>query len=175
VSTLREPSWWLVHGLPWPEDATGMAEAAFASSPDATLTLRPQGADGQPVPVSRNLEAVLFAARVVADRTGARAVFLSDVTLWLADRGQNWENLGVDWAAALAEIEQSCGMYVSVSETAHAIICSAARVLTIHSPSGARAVTDTERRLVKEQLAARLAADWPGYIARILANAQSAA
>jgi hypothetical protein len=175
VSTLREPSWWLVHGLPWPEDATGMAEAAFAASPDATLTLRPQGADGQPVPVSRNLQAVLLAARAVAECTGARVVFVSDATLWLSERGRSWEKLGVDWAAALAELEQSCGLYVSVSETAHAIICSAARALTIHSPSGARVVTDQERRLVKGQLAARLAADWPGYITRIMASAQSAA
>jgi hypothetical protein len=175
VSTLREPSWWLVHGLPWPEDATGMAEAAFATSPDATLTLRPQGADGQPVPVSWNLQAVLLAARAVADRTGTRVVFVSDTTLWLTERGQSWEELSVDWATALAELEQSCGLYVSVSETAHAIICSAARVLTIHSLCGARVVTDQERRLVKGQLAARLAADWPGYISRILANARSAA
>ena len=175
MSTLREPSWWLVHGLPWPEDATGMAEAAFASSQDATLTLRPQGANGQPVPVSRDLQAVLLAAQAVADRTGARVVFLSEATLWLAGHGQGWEKLGVDWAAALAELERSCGMRISVSETAHSIICSASSELTIHSQSGVRVVTDQERRLVKEQLAARLAADWPGYITRILANARSAA
>lgn len=175
MSTLREPSWWLVHGLPWPEDATGLAEAAFASSPHATLTLRPQDASGQPVPVSRDLKAVLLASQAVADRTGARVVFLSEATLWLAGHGQSWEKLGVDWAAALAELEQSCGMHISVSETAHSIVCSAARELTIHSPSGTRVVTGQERRLVKEQLAARLAADWPGYITRVLANARHAA
>lgn len=175
MSTLREPSWWLVHGLPWPEGATGVAEAAFASSPDATLTLRPQGTDGQPVAMSRTLEAMLLVARVVARGTGTRVVFLSDATLWLADHGLSWGKLGIDWAAALAELEQSCGLCITVSETAHSIICSAARMLTIHSPSGERVVTDEERGLVKEQLAARLAADWPGYITSVLANARSAA
>ena len=148
MSTLREPSWWLVHGLPWPEGATGMAEAAFASAPDATLTLRPQGADGQPVAVSRTLEAVLLVARAFARRTGARVVFLSDATLWLTDHGLSWEKLGIDWAAALAELEQACGLCITVSETAHSIICSAARMHTIHSPAGERVVTDNERELV---------------------------
>lgn len=114
MRTLREPSWWLVHGLPWPQDATGMAESAFASSPDAALALRPQGADGQPIPPSRTLETVLLVAGAVASRTRARVVFLSDATLWLADHGLSWEKLGVDWAAALAELEQSCGLLVSV-------------------------------------------------------------
>jgi hypothetical protein len=58
---MTNPSWFLVAGLPWSGDqaVAGMAEAAFAIAPDLTQVVRPVGADGQPVPLGRDLALML--------------------------------------------------------------------------------------------------------------------
>ncbi len=45
------PSWFLVTGLPWPEDQPDaeLAEAAFAIAPYVTVVVRSAGPDGKPV------------------------------------------------------------------------------------------------------------------------------
>ena len=49
---MTDPSWFLVTGLPWPDDQAdaGMAEAAFAIAPDVTQVVRPVGAGWQTCP-----------------------------------------------------------------------------------------------------------------------------
>jgi hypothetical protein len=60
---MTEPSWFLVTGLPWPEDQADaeVAEAAFAIAPYVTQAVRPAGPDGQPVPLRRDLTLMLDA------------------------------------------------------------------------------------------------------------------
>jgi hypothetical protein len=176
---MTEPSWFLVTGLPWPEDQTDeeIAEAAFAIAPVVTQVVRPVGPDGKPVPLGRDLALMLEAGSRCAAALGKRVIFLSDITRWLADAGLNWEAIGVDFPTAQNELDQqSLGLFIMVSSRAYTILCSTARNLTIHYTSGGIAeVPPEERELVRASFESRLHADWPGYITKALANAQPAA
>ena len=173
------PSWFLVTGLPWPEDqaVAGMAEAAFAIAPDVTRVVRPVGADGKPVPPGRGLALMLEAGSQCAAALGKRVLFLSDITLWLSDIGLSWERIGVNFPAAQDELEQQKrGLFITVSRRAHMILCPAAHSLTIYCTDGNVAeVKPEERELVRTSFEARLNADWPSYITRALASVQPAA
>jgi hypothetical protein len=176
---MTEPSWFLVTGLPWPEDqaAAAMAEATFAIAPAVTQAVRPVGADGKPVPLGRDLALMLDAGSQCAAALGKQVIFLSDITLWLSDIGQNWERIGVNFSAAQDELErQKTGLFITVSRRAHMILCSAAHRLTIYCTDGNVAeVTPEERELIRASFEARLNADWPNYITQVLASAQLAA
>jgi hypothetical protein len=176
---MTDPSWFLVAGLPWPEDqaAAGMAEAAFAIAPPVTQVVRPVGADGKPVPLGRDLALVLDAGSQCAAALGKRVIFLSDITLWLSDIGQSWERIGVNFPAAQDELEQqTTGLFITVSRRAHVILCSAAHSLTIYCTDGNLAEVEPEdRELIRASFEERLNADWPNYITQALAGAQPAA
>jgi hypothetical protein len=118
---MTDPSWFLVAGLPWPEDqlVAGMAEAAFAIVPDVTQVMRPVGGDGEPVPLGRDLALLLNAGSLCATVLGKRVIFLSDITLWLSDTGRRWERIGVSFPAAQNELEQQkTGLFITVSRRA---------------------------------------------------------
>jgi hypothetical protein len=176
---MTEPSWFLVTGLPWPEDQADaeIAEAAFAIAPAVTQAVRPVGPDGKLVPLGHDLALMLDAGSRCAATLSKRVIFLSDVTCWLADNGLVWERIGVDFPTAQNELaQQSPGLFVMVSSRAYTILCSTARSLIIHYTDGSKAEVDPgERELVRASLEARLDADWPGYITKTLASAQSAA
>ena len=176
---MTDPSWFLVTGLPWPEDHDGaeVAEAAFAIAPHVTQAVRPMGPDGKPVPLGHDLALMLDAGSRCAAALGKRVLFLSDITRLLADVGLSWERIGVDFSIAQGELEyQSPGLFIMVSQRAYTILCSTARNLTIHYTSGSKAeVTPEEREQVRASFEAALDADWPGYITEALASAQPAA
>jgi hypothetical protein len=176
---MTDPSWFLVTGLPWPEDHDGaeVAEAAFAIAPYMTQAVRPMGPDGKPVPLGHDLALMLDAGSRCAAALGKRVLFLSDITRWLADIDLSWERIGVDFSTAQDELEgQSPGLFIMVSRKAYTILCSTARNLTIHYTSGSKAeVPPEERELVRARLEGALDADWPNYIAEALASAQPAA
>jgi hypothetical protein len=176
---MTNPSWFLVTGLPWPEDRAEaeVAEAAFAIAPYVTQAVRPAGPDGTPVSLGRDLALMLDAGSRCAAVLGKRVLFLSDVTCWLAEIGVSWERVGVDFETAENELEQQrIGMYLALSQRAYAILCTASQTLTVHWPSGLTAdVSLHDRELVRAKLEAALDARWPGYVTRALANAQPAA
>lgn len=176
---MTDPSWFLVTGLPWPEDQaeTEIAEAAFAIAFYVTQAVRPVGPDGDPVPLGRDLALMLDAGSRCAAALGKRVLFLSDITLWLADIGLSWKRIGVNFSAAQNELEQQgIGMYLSLSQRAHSILCSTARTLMIYYASGGRAeVPPEDRELVRANFEAALNADWAGYVTQALAGIQSAA
>ena len=176
---MTDPSWFLVTGLPWPEDQTDadVAEAAFAIVPPVTQVVRPVGPEGEPVRLGHDLALMLEAGARCAAALGKRVIFLSDITSWLADDGSNWERIGVDFSTAQNELEQqSLGLLVGVSRKAYTILCSTAPHVTIYYTSGRRAeIPPEERELLRASFEARLHADWPGYITQALASAQPAA
>lgn len=176
---MTDPPWFLVTGLPWPEHQVDaeIAEAAFAVAPYVTQAVRPIGPDGKPVPLGRDLALMLDAGSRCAAALAKRVLFLSDITLWLADIGLSWERIGVDFSAAQDELEQQgIGMYLSLSQRAHVILCSTARTLMIYCASGGRAeVPPEDRELVRVNFEAALDADWPGYVTQALAGVQPAA
>jgi hypothetical protein len=173
------PSWFLIVGLPWPEDQADaqMAEAAFAIAPDVTQVVRRAGPDGKPLPLGRDLALTLDTGSHCATALGKKVIFLSDITMWLADHGLNWQRIGIDFPAAQNELErQPLGLIFPVSGRAYTILCSITRVITIQYTTGGSAeIPPEERELVRASFEARLDADWPGYITRALASAQPAA
>ena len=176
---MTDPSWYLVTGLPWPEDQADaeVAEAGFAIAPQVTQAVRPAGPDGKPVPPGRDLAVMLDAGSRCAVALGKRVLFLSDITRWLDDIGLNWDRIGADFETAQNELEQQAiGMYLALSQRAYTILCSASRTLTIHCISGFTAeVPPEDRELVRAKLEEVLDARWPGYVTKALANAQPAA
>lgn len=175
---MTNPSWFLVAGLPWPEDHAdaNLAEAAFAIAPHVTEAIRPSDEDGKPIPLGRDLVLMLDAGSRCAKALGKRVLFLSDITLWLDEIGLTWARIGVDFATAQNELEQqSPSLFLMVSQKAYAIVCSTSRSLTIHYAGTVAEVPPEERERVRARLESALDLDWPGYIAKALANAQSAA
>ena len=93
-------------------------------------------------------------------------VFFSDLTRMFATAGQSWAALGVDWRAALRELEEGphLAMFLTINERAHLIICdSATGHPQVDEGSGLDQV-GYERDVVREALTDQLTADWPGYI-----------
>jgi hypothetical protein len=176
---MTNPSWFLVTGLPWPEDkpSTEIVEAALAIAPYVTQVVRPVGPDGEPLPLGRDFALMLDAGSRCAAALGKRVLFLSDITRWLAGIGLSWERIGVSFEYAQEELEgQKVGLYLTVSQRAYSIVCSAARTSTIQSTSGSTAeVLPEDREQVRAQIEAALDADWPDYVARAIAGAQPAA
>jgi hypothetical protein len=176
---MTDPSWFLVTGLPWPEDQADaeVAEAAFAIVPQVTQAVRPAGPDGTPVPLGRDLAMMLDAGSRCAATLSKRALFLSDITRWLDDIGLNWDRIGVDFETAQNELEQQAiGLYLALAQRAYTILCSASRTLTIHYTSGLIAeVPPEDRELVRAKFEEVLDARWPRYVTRALVNAQPAA
>lgn len=176
---MTDPSWFLVTGLPWPEDQSDadVAEAAFAIAPYVTQTVRPAGRDGKPAPLGRDLAIMLDAGSRCATALGKRVLFLSDITRWLADIGLRWDRIGVDFETAQNELEQQAiGMYLALSQRAYTILCSASNALTIHCTSGRTAeIPPEDRELVRAKLEDALDARWPRYVTKALTNAQPAA
>jgi hypothetical protein len=175
---MTHPPLFLVTGLPWPDDDgdAEIAEAALAIAPDVTRAVRPVGPDGQPVPLGRDLAVMLDAGSQCAAALGKRTLLVSDITRWLAGTGRTWESIGVDFATAQNELEQqSPALIVTVSQLAYAILCSAARDLTVYTSGRAAEVPTGEREQVRAALEARLAADWPAYISEVLASVRPAA
>jgi hypothetical protein len=172
---MTSPSWFLVTGLPWPEDRADaeMAEVAFAIAPYVTQAVRPVGSDGKPVPLGHDLALLLDAGSRCAAALGKRVLFLSDITRWLADIGLGWERIGVDFPIAQEELEhQSPGLFVMVSPGAYTVLCSTAPRLAIHYTSGSTTeVPPEERELIRASFEAILDADWPAYITKALASA----
>jgi hypothetical protein len=96
---MTSPSWFLVTGLPWPEDHAEdeVAEAAFAIAPEVTQAVRPAEPGGEPSPLGHDLALMLDAGSRCAAALGKRVIFLSDITRWLTDIGLSWERIGVDF------------------------------------------------------------------------------
>jgi hypothetical protein len=144
-----------------------------------------RGTSSQPAHRRLAPDRILFVVVIVkglagsqcAAAPGKRVIFLSDITLWLSDIGASWEHIGVNFRAAKDELrQQKRGLFVPVSRRAHMILCSAAHSLTIYCTDGNVAdVAPEERELVRASFEARLNADWPSYLTRVLANVQPAA
>ncbi len=152
---LLSPEYWLIFGLEWRGDGD-MAEAAYAVAP-SVVPRHLLGGDARQV---------LECADLYVGKRGGRAVFFTDLTRSFGGAGRSWADLGVDWKAALADLQSGpfLAMYLTISQRAHAHVCNAATRLVIYGPHGAEEGTEQQRDLVRQALARQLAADWPGYV-----------
>ncbi|HET7015062.1 MAG TPA: hypothetical protein VFI65_14190 [Streptosporangiaceae bacterium] len=152
---LLSPAYWLVAGLEWP-GGNGPSEAAWAIAPD----LVPRDA------LSNDAYQVLGSAHLYAGKHSARVVFFSDLTRMFATAGTSWASLGVDWQAALAELQNGPypAMFLTVTERARLLICDP----TSWSIGWAQEPARPERELVRQAVCDKLTADWSSYMGRII-------
>ncbi|MFB7576222.1 hypothetical protein [Streptomyces sp. NPDC056165] len=98
----------------------------------------------------------------------SKAVFFSDVTLWLDKQGKDWGDLGIDCEAVTGELTKAPvpQLYMTLMQKAHAILCDASREgLRLHYTSGeVEHVTPQVRADVHAAITASLEQDWPAYI-----------
>ena len=156
---LLHPAYWLVHGLEWPGDS-GMAEAAIAIAPGMIPRDK----------VSPDAFQVLGCADLYARKHRTRVMFFSELTRMFTTAGTSWAQLGIDWETALQELRDGPfpALLLTISERAHIFICNPATQLIFAGPFGVEEATEAERDLVRQAITAKLAADWPPYMQRII-------
>lgn len=155
AARLLAPAYWLVAGLDWPGGA-GPRQAAWAIAPD--LVPRDE--------VSNDAYQMLGCAHLYAGRHSARIVFFSDLTRMLASAGASWASLGVDWHAALKELQAGPypAMVLTISERSHATISDP----TSWSADYAEERDRSERERVRLAVADKLTGEWPGYMGGVI-------
>lgn len=156
---LLHPSYWLVHGLPWPGDG-GLAGAAIAIVPAMI----------DRAPLSRDAFQILGCADLYASKRRSRVVFFSDLTRMFTTAGTSWAQLSIDWERALQELQDGPfpAMFLTISQRAYIFICNAATRLLLYGADGEEEATDAERQLVRQAIASKLTADWPPYMQQMI-------
>lgn len=166
LSAEIHPPMWLVSGTEWTASSADLfAEAAMAVAP-TQIPLTLLSAAG------RNVVQLCVA---VGRELGHRTVFFTDVTAYLDERGHSWASLGVDWEAALGELEHLpvASLYLSLSRRAHAIVCWSGRsqlVLYAGDDPRGEAINGAEREAVRSAITNALVHDWPPYVERLYAE-----
>jgi hypothetical protein len=160
VERLTQPDYWLVSGLEWQGNGP-MAEAAVAIAPGMIPRSVLSGDGAQ----------VLRHADHYAEEHAVRVVFFSDLTRTLTLARTSWADLGIDWEAARAHLQSGPypSLYLTISERAYVLLCSAAVTVNVVSRKGIQPAND-ERELVREALTDRLSADWPSYIRDLISS-----
>lgn len=168
VSSVANPQMWLVFGTDWAggrDDLFGEAAMAVVPSQMPLSLLSRAGRD------------VVQLSVAVGRQLGHRAVFFTDLTAALDEQGQSWAGLGLDWEAALQELQDApvLGLHLSVSRRAHSILCWSGRGrLVMHSPDdpAGEEIAVAEREAVRAAITDALVRDWPPYVAeRVAAGA----
>lgn len=146
VQELLDPEYWLVFALDWPS-GSNVAEGALAVAPSAISRDT----------ASFHAQQVLGCADLHAEKHAANLVLFSDLTRMFATAGTSWASLGVDWQAALRELEEGRHplMLLTITERAH---------LLISDPGQSPEQVDYERELLRQAISGRLTEDWPTYI-----------
>ncbi|MFF4602635.1 hypothetical protein ACFY12_07750 [Streptomyces sp. NPDC001339] len=160
-NSLLSPDGWLVLGLPWPtETRDGWGECAAAIAP----SMIPRSLVSKGAGTTLDLASALVRD---AQEGPGKAVFFSDVTLWLDEQGNTWADLGIDYDAVIDELLKAPvpQLFLTLTQKAHAILCDASREgLRLHYPNGdVEHVTPQLRQDVHNGIAQSLARDWPPY------------
>jgi hypothetical protein len=160
VERLTQPDYWLVSGLEWPGNGP-MAEAAVAIAPG----MIPRNV------VGRDAAQILRHADHYAEEHAVRVVLFSDLTRTLTLARTSWAELGIDWQAARDDLQSGPypSLYLTISERAYVLLCSAAVTVNVISRKGVQPGND-ERELVRQALTDQLSADWPSYIRDLICS-----
>ncbi|MBC9728184.1 hypothetical protein [Streptomyces sp. TRM68367] len=161
-ASLLSPTGWFVLGLPWPAETGGdWGECAAAIAP----SMIPRSLVSQSAGTALDLASALATDAIEGP---GKAVFFSDVTLWLDKQGQTWASLGIDHEAVIDELLNAPvpQLFLTLTQKAHAILCDASRDgLRLHYPNGGvEHVSPQLRRDVHNGIAQSLERDWPPYI-----------
>jgi hypothetical protein len=131
---LLHPAYWLVHSVDWP--GGDLVEAAVAFAP----SIIPRDA------LSWSAFQILGCADLYARKRSVRVIFFSDLTRMFADAGHSWAQLGVNWEAALRELEDGPfpAMFLTISERAYNFISSPALHMLVIGAKGVQEATEGE-------------------------------
>ncbi|SFO36085.1 hypothetical protein SAMN05216207_104726 [Pseudonocardia ammonioxydans] len=161
VANIKNPPFWLVLGLPWPDGSRNdTEECAQAIAP----TFIPREAQSRPV------QAILDFGVGLHRKHGMRVLFLSELTGFLRRAQASWAEIGVpDFDTALNELLEvpTPALFMSLTQHAHMLLCTAGNAQTIsHSPENpaGRTVDPSEYAELKKNLQGALERDWPAYI-----------
>jgi hypothetical protein len=105
-----------------------------------------------------------------ARKRAERVVFFSDLTRMFTAAGTSWTELGVDWEAALQELQDGPfpALFLTISERTHLYICSPAVRLLAAGPDGEEKSANAKRQLVRQVIATNLTTDWRPYIQQMI-------
>ena len=86
-----------------------------------------------------------------------------------AEAGHSWTGLGVNWRAALDELEIGPypAMFLTINERAHHLICDPATDHACAPGESSHGPVDYERELARQAIAEKLTADWRTYLANL--------
>jgi hypothetical protein len=120
---------------------------------------------------SRDAQVLLAAADAYhAVHPHHRVVFAAAVTRWLhVDRGLNWEDFGIDFYEALADLDaHTPQLLIEASPIARAVVGNAAVHLTIFLVGESAPITDIPTKPVRAAILEVLERDWPPYVSAAL-------
>lgn len=138
--------YWLVVGLPWPDESVRVAQAAYAVP--------------APFPAAGTAEiaAVFTLAQAYTQRHPHEpVVWFADLTRWLDRLGLDWAGLGVvDWQRALDALPHMGlpGVSLSIDRRAHLVLCDASRhgMTLWHPAHRSERVTEQERGRLRSRM-----------------------
>jgi hypothetical protein len=107
-----------------------------------------------------------------ANEGPGKAVFFSDITLWLDAQGRTWADFNIDYDQVVDELLGTPvpQLFLTLSHKAHAILCDASRQgLRLYYPDGdVEHVSPQVRRDVHDGITQTLERDWPPYVQRLI-------
>jgi hypothetical protein len=107
-----------------------------------------------------------------ANEGPGKAVFFSDITLWLDKQGRTWADFDIDYDDVIDELLETPvpQLFLTLSRKAHAILCDASRQgMRLYYPDGdVEHVSAQLRREVHDSITQNLERDWPPYIQRLI-------
>ncbi|MFF1446179.1 hypothetical protein [Streptomyces sp. NPDC058295] len=165
-ASLLSPAGWLVLGLPWPTEARdGWGECAAVIAP----SMIPRSLVSRGAGTALDLAAALAGD---ANEGPGKAVFFSDITLWLDAQGRTWADFNIDYDQVVDELLGTPvpQLFLTLSHKAHAILCDASRQgLRLYYPDGdVEHVSPQVRRDVHDGISQTLERDWPPYVQRLI-------
>lgn len=164
-----DPSFWLVWSLPWPEDSKRNTEECLIAVAPETI----------PDVYGTDVRRVLELAKQCALANPQRKVILfADVTKWLGDTGSSWDEMGINWSAALDTLADAniLSSFLTATQQGWMLASTNSSVVVWMGPRGP--VEDRsagmQRSILRVNLANEIKKDWPRYVEQMRAEGRIA-
>ena len=147
-----KPDFWLVFALPWPENNKNVNECLLAIAP-------------QTIPDVFGPDVRMVKEQAIAcwqDRP-RDVILFADVTKYLSGRGESWDDLGVNWEAALSTLSEAqvLGSFLNATYEAYVLASTNSDLMVTQ-----RGTEDAKvaRSMVRVMLAKEIMKDWANYV-----------
>lgn len=147
-----KPDFWLVFALPWPENNKNVNECLLAIAPQTIPDVF--GPDVKTV-LEQTIGCWMNRPRDV--------ILFADVTKYLSDRGESWDDLGVNWEAALSALQEANVLGTFLNATYEAYVLASTNSDLFVTQRGAEDAK-MPRSMVRTLLANEIKKEWPSYV-----------